>query len=107
MPTVHAIHTAAPGRVRYKVEGLYRSASLKRLLGSFGLQALTFFLPWLRNLLGLNPMTLLDGLVIGAGAVGPFAVNEASNTLGQVSVTTDQPPPEAPAIALTAAPLTP
>src|SRR5262245_12785053 len=29
---VQAIHTAVPGRVRYKVEGLYRSESLKRLI---------------------------------------------------------------------------
>jgi P-type Ca2+ transporter type 2C len=29
---IQAIHTAVPGRARYKVEGLYRSASLKRHL---------------------------------------------------------------------------
>ena len=29
---VQAIHTAVPGRARYKVEGLYRSESLKKLL---------------------------------------------------------------------------
>ncbi len=29
---VQAIHTTVPGRVRYKVEGLYRSESLKRLI---------------------------------------------------------------------------
>jgi Ca2+-transporting ATPase len=74
------------------------------LLGSFGLQALTFFIPWLRNLLGLTPMTLIDGLVIGASAVWPFAVNEAtkmlwpaspeSNRAAQASVTPtlDTPP---------------
>lgn len=31
---VRAIHTAVPGRVRYKVEGLYRSESLKHFLES-------------------------------------------------------------------------
>jgi Ca2+-transporting ATPase len=55
------------------------------LLGSFGLQALTFFIPWLRNLLGLTPMTLIDGLVIGASAVWPFAVNEAAKMLWPAS----------------------
>jgi hypothetical protein len=32
MLIVYAIHSAVPGRVRYKVLGLYRSESLKRVL---------------------------------------------------------------------------
>jgi P-type Ca2+ transporter type 2C len=50
------------------------------LLGSFGLQALTLFLPGLRGLLGLTPISLLDGLVTGGSAVLPFVANEASKT---------------------------
>ena len=48
------------------------------LLGSFGLQALTLILPGLRNLLGLTPISLVDGAVIGASAVLPFLVNEST-----------------------------
>jgi len=50
------------------------------LLGSFGLQALTLFLPGLRGLLGLTPISWLDGLVIGGSALLPFVANEASKT---------------------------
>jgi Ca2+-transporting ATPase len=75
------------------------------LLGSFGLQALTFFVPWLRNLLGLTPMTPLDGLVIGGSAALTFLVNEVSKTLGRASATADQALPEASTFALRAAPL--
>jgi Ca2+-transporting ATPase len=50
------------------------------LIGSFGLQALTFIVPWLQSLLRLTPITLLDGVVIGASALLPFVVNEATKT---------------------------
>lgn len=55
----------------------YLSAAL---LGSFGLQALTLLVPGLRNLLGLTPISLVDGAVIGASAVLPFVVNELGKT---------------------------
>lgn len=51
----------------------YLSAAL---LGSFVLQALTLVVPGLRSLLGLTPISLVDGVVIGAGAVLPFVANE-------------------------------
>ncbi len=48
------------------------------LLGSFGLQALAFVIPGLRSFLGLTPISLLDGLIIGGSAVAPFVVNEVA-----------------------------
>lgn len=52
------------------------------LLGSFGLQALTFLVPGLRGFLGLAPLSLLDGLVIGGSVAAPFLVNEAVKKFG-------------------------
>lgn len=46
--------------------------------GSLALQLCTAFIPGLRRLLGLTPLTLIDGLVIGSGALLPFLVNEAT-----------------------------
>jgi P-type Ca2+ transporter type 2C len=46
--------------------------------GSFALQALTLVVPGLRGLLGIAPITVMDGLVIGGSAVLPLIVNEAS-----------------------------
>lgn len=51
------------------------------LLGSFGLQVLTLLVPGLRNLLGITPISWIDGLVIGTGALLPFLANEATKTL--------------------------
>jgi Ca2+-transporting ATPase len=48
------------------------------LLGSFGLQALAFVIPGLRSLLGLTPISLLDGLIVGGSAVAPFVLNEVA-----------------------------
>ncbi|MCM2359970.1 MAG: cation-transporting P-type ATPase [Geobacteraceae bacterium] len=46
--------------------------------GSFALQALTLAVPGLRRFLGVTPVTLMDGLVIGGSAVLPLVVNEAT-----------------------------
>jgi Ca2+-transporting ATPase len=50
------------------------------LIGSFAAQALVLVMPGLRNLLGLAPLTLLDGLVIGGSTLLPFVVNEKTKT---------------------------
>ncbi|MHB9075468.1 MAG: cation-translocating P-type ATPase [Desulfobaccales bacterium] len=44
--------------------------------GSLGLQVLTAVVPWFRTILGLTPLSLLDGLVVAGGAVLPLLVNE-------------------------------
>lgn len=46
------------------------------VFGSLGLQALTLAVPGLRSLLGLAPIGLLDGLVIGSSVAIPFVINE-------------------------------
>jgi Ca2+-transporting ATPase len=46
--------------------------------GSLGLQLLTFIVPWLRNLLGVSPISLLDGATIGISSILPLLVNEAT-----------------------------
>ncbi len=51
------------------------------LAGSYGMQALAFFIPGLRNLLGLTPIGAADGMIIAAGALAPFVVNEATKLL--------------------------
>ena len=48
--------------------------------GSLLVQCLTIMVPGLRNLLGLAPMGLLDGLVISGTALLPLLVNEATKS---------------------------
>ncbi|MGE0825750.1 MAG: HAD-IC family P-type ATPase [Candidatus Binatia bacterium] len=48
------------------------------LLGSFGLQGLSLLVPGLRSLLGITPISLVDGIVIGASTALPFLANEAT-----------------------------
>ena len=57
--------------------------------GSVALQVLTLAIPGLRRLLGLTPVGLLDGIVIGGTAAAPLIVNEM--TKGK---TTHFPQPE-------------
>jgi len=44
--------------------------------GSVALQGLTLMIPGLRRLLGITPISILDGLVAGGSALVPLAVNE-------------------------------
>jgi Ca2+-transporting ATPase len=55
------------------------------LAGSFAAQALALVVPGLRNLLGLTPISLVDGLVIGGSALIPFVVNEKTRPTGDPS----------------------
>jgi hypothetical protein len=48
---------------------------------SYGLQALTFVIPGLRNLLGLTAMSFTDVLMVGAGTVLPFLGTESAKLL--------------------------
>jgi len=49
--------------------------------GSFAIQLLAMVIPGLRNLLGIAPVSVLDGLVIGGSAVLPLLVNEGTKKL--------------------------
>jgi Ca2+-transporting ATPase len=51
------------------------------LAGSYGLQALAFLIPGLRNLLGLTSIGVADAAIVAAGAVAPFLGNEAVKLL--------------------------
>jgi P-type Ca2+ transporter type 2C len=55
------------------------------LAGSYGMQAFAFLIPGLRNLLGLTPFSAADAMIIAAGAVAPFVVNEATKTFSGVA----------------------
>ncbi len=48
--------------------------------GSLGLQVLAMAVPGLRSLLGTTAIGLLDGMVIGAGALLPLVVNEMTKS---------------------------
>lgn len=48
------------------------------VVGSLGLQLASQFVPTLRNLLGITPITVSDGLVVGAASVLPLLINEAT-----------------------------
>ena len=50
------------------------------LAGSFALQGATMVIPGLRNLLGIAPVSFIDGAVVGAGALLPLMINEATKT---------------------------
>lgn len=72
--------------------------------GSFALQALAMAVPGLRGLLGIVPVSLLDGLLIGGSAVLPFLINESTKkTVG--SVTTMKRPAEEDSTVRISAPL--
>ncbi len=48
------------------------------LAGSLALQGLTLAVPGLRGLLGLAPIGLIDGLVVGGSAFLPLVINEST-----------------------------
>jgi len=51
------------------------------LAGSYGLQALAFLIPGLRNLLGLTSIGVADAAIVAAGAVVPFLGSETAKLL--------------------------
>ncbi len=51
--------------------------------GSVAVQLLTMVVPGLRSLLGIAPISLVDGAVVGACSLLPFLVNEATKGNGR------------------------
>ena len=51
------------------------------LAASYGLQALTFLIPGLRDLLGLTSIGVADAAIVAAGAMVPFLGNETAKLL--------------------------
>ena len=75
----HAVSCRSARHSVFEAERLPPNRYLTTAVGaSLALQAATAFVPGLRRFLGLTPVTLVDGAVIGAAALLPFVVNEAS-----------------------------
>jgi Ca2+-transporting ATPase len=76
---LHALSCRSEKRSVFNREGVSTNPYLNIALGtSIGLQALTLLLPGLRSFLGLTPIGLLDAAVIGASALVPLVLNEAT-----------------------------
>ncbi|MBV8773846.1 MAG: HAD-IC family P-type ATPase [Deltaproteobacteria bacterium] len=79
---LHAVSCRSATHSVFRDEMLPSNRYLTAALGaSYGLQALTFLIPGLRNLLGLTSMSFTDALVIAAGAVAPFLATESAKLL--------------------------
>jgi P-type Ca2+ transporter type 2C len=83
---LHAISCRSEKRSIFDAE---QSAPNKYLnmaiIGSLGLQLAAQFVPGLRSLLGTTPITISDGLVIGATSVLPLLINEATKNGAEAS----------------------
>jgi Ca2+-transporting ATPase len=79
---LHAISCRSETHRAFSAEPLPPNRYLDlALLGSLSVQVLALAVPALRNLLGIAPIGLLDGLVIGGSALFPLVINEASKGL--------------------------
>lgn len=76
---LHALSCRSEKRSMFDTE---KSAPNKYLnmaiIGSLGLQLAAQIVPGMRSLLGITPITVSDGLVIGATSVFPLLINEAT-----------------------------
>lgn len=76
---LHSISCRSDTHSLFSKEKLPRNNYLNAALaGSFAVQGLAMLVPGLRGLLGITPMGIIDGAVVGAGAVLPFFINEAT-----------------------------
>jgi Ca2+-transporting ATPase len=53
------------------------------LAGSFALQGLAMTVPGMRNLLGIGPISIIDGMVVAGSSALPLIVNEATKKIQQ------------------------
>jgi Ca2+-transporting ATPase len=67
--------------------------------GSLAIQAGALLIPGLRQLLGIGPIGLADAVVIGAGAVVPFLINESTKSMMAASAGQGATPSATPAVA--------
>jgi len=76
---LHAISCRSERHSMFGKEKLPPNKYLNIALGgSFAIQLLAMVIPGLRNLLGIAPISVLDGVVIGSSAVLPLLVNEGT-----------------------------
>jgi Ca2+-transporting ATPase len=81
---LHAVSCRSERQSIFSAEKLPTNPYLNLALGgSLLMQAAAMFIPGVRSILGLAPVGLLDGLVIGATAFLPLLVNEATKTASE------------------------
>ena len=103
---LHALSSRSEQHNLFEQTQLPPNPYLKWALGaSLAAQSLTVLLPGLRRVLGTAPLTLLDGLVVGAGAGVPLLLNELTKKIfhrpsqaetdgpGRVAATAEEPSP--------------
>jgi Ca2+-transporting ATPase len=74
---LHALSSRSEKRTLLDRDGLPTNRHLNGALAiSLVAQSLTILVPGLRKILGTTPLTLRDGLVIGASAIAPLLINE-------------------------------
>jgi Ca2+-transporting ATPase len=85
---VHAVSCRSETHSIFSREKLPPNNYLNMALGgSLFLQLLTMVVPGLRSLLGITPIGIIDGAVIGASAVAPLLINEATKAISLDSST--------------------
>jgi Ca2+-transporting ATPase len=81
---LHAISCRSEKHSIFDKERLTPNKYLNIALGgSFALQALSIAIPGLRNLLGIAPITFIDGIVLGGSSLLPLLINEATKNKGE------------------------
>jgi P-type Ca2+ transporter type 2C len=79
---LHAVSCRSATHCVFSQGSLPSNRYLIAALGaSYGLQALAFLIPGLRNLLGLTPLGISDTAIVAAGAMIPFLGNETAKLL--------------------------
>ena len=83
---LHALSSRSEAHRLWDQQQLPPNRYLKLALGaSLAAQGLTILLPGLRRILGTTPLTLTDGLIVGAGAVLPLLLNESTKNISQAT----------------------
>jgi Ca2+-transporting ATPase len=80
---LHAISCRSEKHSIFSKEKLAPNRYLTAALGgTLALQGAAMIIPGIRSFLGITPITLADGLVVGCGAFLPLLVNEATKQKG-------------------------
>lgn len=79
---LHAISCRSEKHSIFEKEKLPTNKYLNLAIGgSFALQVLSMVVPGLRTLLGIAPINIIDGIVIGGSAIVPLLVNEGTKKM--------------------------
>jgi Ca2+-transporting ATPase len=81
---LHALSCRSEQHSMFSSEKLPRNKYLDfSLAGSFALQGLAMTVPGMRNLLGIGPISIIDGMVVAGSSALPLIVNEATKKIPQ------------------------